>query len=29
MVKNMAKMTAEDKQPACISQVVLLFQEAG
>lgn len=29
MVKNMAQTTAEDKQPACISQVALLFQEAG
>lgn len=29
MVKNMAKKTAEDKQPVYISQVALLFWEVG
>lgn len=29
MVKNMPKMTAEDKQPGCIAQVALLFWEVG
>lgn len=29
MVKNMTETTAEDKQPACTSQIALLFWEAG